>query len=64
MLHMLQAFTANLEHMHQRTLAKHTDMKTAEMEVQMRDEWRRQQVKKRKGNGPLMPCPACEKAGW
>ena len=53
--------------MHVKTLARHSeDMKTPEDERKVHEEWEFQQQtsqgKRRKKSGPLMPCPACEKA--
>ena len=60
MLRMPLAFTRRLESMHERTLAKHSAMKTSVQEEAARDVWRQQQVKRRKHDGPLMQCPACD----
>ena len=62
MLRMRLAFTAMLEKMHTRTLAKHTAMKTPEDEAAAHERWDAEQAqtaKRRKQEGPLLPCPAC-----
>ena len=64
MLRMRQQFTEVLQKMHQRTLAKHSSMKTRQMEEDAHDAWRQQHRKRQKGNPPAMPCPACKEAGY
>ena len=63
MLRMRNGFVQWLEEMHQRTLAKHSAMKTRDMEEEAQQLWRDKQVKRHKGNPPVMPCPACMEAG-
>ena len=59
MLRMRLDFTRWLETLHQRTLAKHSDLKTPEHEQMPYDFWRQGQAKRHKTDGPLMPCPCC-----
>ena len=62
MLQMRLDFTAKLQRLHERTLAKHTAMKTPEDEAAAHDRWDQEQAataKRRKQDGPLMPCPGC-----
>ena len=63
MLRMRLEFTARLQIMHQRTLAKHSTMKTPEMEEDAHAVWREEQARKPKRTkleGPRMPCPTCD----
>ena len=60
MLRMRLDFTRALEHLHQRTLATHSDLKTLELEQAAQEAFRARQVKRRKYEGPLMPCPCCQ----
>ena len=64
MLRMRNGFVQWLEEMHQRTLAKHSAMKTRDMEEEAQQLWREKQVKRHKGSPPVMPCPACMEAGY
>ena len=62
MLRMRLEFTERLQRLHERTLAKHSTMKTPEDEVRALELWdmQRQRVgKKQRRDGPRMPCPAC-----
>ena len=62
MLRMRTAFIRKLEALHEQTLAKHTDMKTASQEQAAHEQWDDQQAlkpKRRKQQGPLRPCPGC-----
>ena len=62
MLRMRTAFIKKLEALHEQTLAKHTDMKTASQEQAAHEHWDAQQAlkpKRRKQQGPLRPCPSC-----
>ena len=59
-------FTQRLQGMHTRTLAKHTDLKNAELEAEAYERWnerRKEQTKRHKVEGPRMRCPVCEAAG-
>ena len=63
MLRMRQDFTQRLQALHRRTLAKHTALKTKDLEDQAFAEWAERQAgqaKRRKPEPPRMPCPACE----
>ena len=59
MLRMRLDFTHWLEKLHERTLAKHSAMKSPELEQAAHDLWRESRVKRHKVDGPLMPCPCC-----
>ena len=62
MLRMRLAFTRNLDLMHQRTLAQHAGMQSAEDERMAHEAWDAEQAKKpkkQKQQGPRMPCPCC-----
>ena len=62
MLRMRLAFTKKLEQLHQKTLAKHSHMKTRDEEDLAYDLWcevQAQRAKRQKGEPPRMPCPAC-----
>ena len=62
MLRMRQAFTARLHKLHQRTLAKHSALKTPELEDKAWELWHAEQTaqpKRQKREGPRLPCPAC-----
>ena len=66
MLRMRRDFIARLESMHERTLAKHSDMKNREDEDAAYEAWKATQdnkSKRRKPSGPLMPCPCCVALG-
>ena len=59
-------FTQRLCSMHSRTLAKHSDLKNAELEAHAQELWsenQREQAKRHKVNPPRMPCPVCESTG-
>ena len=67
MLRMRSDFTKNLERLHQRTLAKHSPMKTPEDEDRAHELWsdaQAQGAKRRKAEPPRMPCPVCSSRGW
>ena len=60
-------FTKHLRSLHKQTLAKHSDLKNAELEAKAHELWsesQRKQAKRRKVEGPRMPCPVCESAGY
>ena len=60
-------FTQRLRSMRPRTLAKHSDLKNAELEAKAHEVWsesQRKQAKRHKVEGPRMPCPVCERAGY
>ena len=60
-------FTQRLRSMHTRTLAKPSDLKNAELEAKAHELWsesQRKQGKRHKVEGPRMPCPVCESAGY
>ncbi len=62
MLRMRRAFTDKLEKMHVQTLARHSDMKTPELEQRAHERWLVAQSasgKRHKKEGPRMPCPCC-----
>ena len=55
-------FTDRLDKLHRSTLAKHSSMKTERQEDEAWELWQQQQAigpKRRKQEGPRMPCPAC-----
>ena len=60
MLRMRQEFTHTLELLHRRTLANHSALKTPALEEAAQEAFRARQVKRRKYEGPLMPCPCCQ----
>ena len=60
MLRMRLDFTRALEQLHRRALAKHSALKTSELEQAAQEAFRAHQVKRRKFEGPLMPCPCCQ----
>ena len=62
MLRMRLAFTEKLEAMHTKTLSQHSDMKTAEDEMQAYEMWQQAQaaLPKRQKTGPSMRCPCCD----
>ncbi len=65
MLRMRSEFNERLWQMHQRTLAKHSTMKTAGQEQDAYERWserRAQCAKRRKREEPRLPCLAC--ASW
>ena len=67
MLRMRNDFIARLETMHQRTVARHSDMKTRGDEDVAFDAWklaRERNAKRSKQGGPLMPCPCCQNIGF
>ena len=45
--------------MHVATLAEFSDMKTSAQEEQAHEQWMRARPKRRKTEGPRMPCPCC-----
>ena len=53
-------FTRALEQLHRRTLVKHSALKTPELEQAAQEAFRARQAKRRKHDGPLMPCPCCQ----
>ena len=58
--------TQRLQSVHTRTLAKHSDLKKAELEAKAHELWsegQRRHTKRHKVEGPRMPCPLCERAG-
>ena len=60
-------FTQRLQSMHARTLAKHSDLKNAELEAKAHELWsesQAKQAKRQKTLGPRMPCPVCQSAGY
>ncbi len=62
MLRMRLAFTARLQKMHVRTLAKHSAMKSPADEAAAHERWDQEQAlsaKRQKQAGPRMPCPCC-----
>ena len=62
MLRMRTVFASMVQHMHSRTLAKHTDMKTPEQEAAAHERWSAEQArrpKRARREGPLMTCPTC-----
>ena len=62
MLRMRSAFTAKLQALHERTLAKHSAMKTPAREARAHELWTEQEAqrgKRLKRDGPRMPCTAC-----
>jgi hypothetical protein len=66
MLRMRLAFQEILEQLHNRTLAKHTNMKTPAAEDAAYEHWKNEQAqrpKRRKCEGPIMPCPCCSPGG-
>ena len=63
MLRMRLEFTKWLEKLHTETLARHSAMKTPDMEQEAHDAWQAHASKRHKSEGPLMPCPCCD-AAW
>ena len=62
MLRMRSAFTAKLQELHQKTLARHSELKTCAQEARAHELWTEQQAqraKRQKMEGPRMPCTAC-----
>ena len=61
MLRMRLAFTADLEKLHVKTLARHSSMKNNDDENQAYEQWclAQAQNKRQKKAGPSMPCPCC-----
>ena len=62
MLRMRQEFTERLQRLHERTLAKHSAMTTPALEEEAHAAWTEKQAraaKRRKREGPRLPCPAC-----
>ena len=65
MLRMRLAFTGRLQSLHERTLAKHSSLRTPELEAKAYEAWsenQKQRAKRQKREGPRLPCPAC--AAW
>jgi hypothetical protein len=65
MLQKRKTFTEKLERLHRLTLAKYSSMETETLEDEAWESWRQQQAarpKRRKQEGPRMPCPACASA--
>ena len=65
MLRMRLAFTGRLQRMHERTLAKHSALRTPDLEAKAHETWtelQAQSAKRQKQEGPRLPCPAC--AAW
>ena len=67
MLRMRRDFTTGLQRLHERTMAKHSHMKTPADEDREYEVWHDAQqqarrLKKRKEGPPRMTCPACEAA--
>ena len=55
-------FTEKLGRLHRCTLAKHSPMKTEKQEDEAWEHWQQKQatrLKRRRQEGPRMPCPAC-----
>ena len=62
MLRMRQNFIHRLHEMHARTLAKHSGLKTPELEARAHELWTKKQMQRsicQNSEGPRMPCPAC-----
>ena len=62
MLRMRTSFTAKLQALHRRTLAKHSAMKTPAHEARAHELWTEQEAnraKRQKRDGPRMTCTAC-----
>ena len=62
MQRMRSALTAKMRALHERTLAKHSAMKTPVHEARAHELWAEQQAglaKRQKRDGPRMPCTAC-----
>ena len=60
-------FTQRLQSMHSRTLAKHSNLKTPELEEKAHELWsevQAKQAKRQRREGPRMPCPVCQNAGY
>ncbi len=67
MLRMRLDFSKHLERLHERTLAKHSHMKSRADEDRAYELWREaqtQQTKRRKAEPTRMPCPACSSCAW
>lgn len=70
MLRMRNDFIERLRPMHQRTVARHSDMKRLADEDKAFNTWKIIQESKpmhmadRKERGPLMPCPCCREMGF
>ena len=63
MLRMRLAFTAELDKMHTKTLARHSSMKNDVDEMTAYEQWCLAQAssgKRQKKAGPSMPCPCCD----
>ena len=58
MLRMRLSFTDCLEKLHEKTLAKHSDLKTPEEEEAAQKRWHQPHANRREG--PIMPCPCCD----
>ncbi len=62
MLRMRLAFTQKLQRLHEDTLGKRSAMKTPKDEAKEHELWMEAQAnkpKRKKCEGPRMPCPAC-----
>ena len=67
MLRMRLEFTKALEGMHEKTLARHSDMKNNEEEQEAHELWSEEQAciaKRQKLSKPRMPCPGCCAYTW
>ena len=67
MLRQRLEFTQRLQGMHSRTLAKHSDLKTPELDEKAHELWsenQAKQAKRQRAEGPRMPCPLCQSAGY
>ena len=63
----MDATKQRLQSTHTRTLAKHSDLKNAELEATAHELWsegQAKQAKRQKTEGPRMPCPVCQSAGY
>ena len=62
MLRMRLAFRSRLQRLHERTLAKHSSLRTLELEAQAHEAWselQTQGAKRQKRESTRLPCPAC-----
>ena len=67
MLRQRLEFTQRPQSMHTRTLAKHSDLKNAELEAKAHELWSEaegKRAKSQKTEGPRMPCPVCQRHGY
>ena len=68
MLRMRKAFTTRLDTLHERTLARHSGMKSSAAEIEAHEKWdalqQEQEAKRRKTEPPRMPCPVHAARGW